>query len=67
MDRDELLTRATHVNIEKNHQKSFDWLYWLIVKSDFEIGEHAPPDDKYYTKNLIGKYIQASDYKSLKK
>ena len=67
MDRDELLTRATHVNIEKNHQKSFDWLYWLIVKSDFEIGEHAPPDDKYYTKNLIGKYIQASDYKSLEK
>jgi len=67
IDRDELLTRATLIFIEKNHQKSFDWLYWLLVKSDFEIGEHAPPDEKYYTKNLIGIYIQISDLKHLKK
>jgi len=67
MDRDELLTRATLMFIEKNYQKSFDWLYWLLVKSDFEIGEHAPPDEKYYTKNLICKYIQVSDLKHLKK
>jgi hypothetical protein len=67
MDRDELLTRATLMCIEKNFQKSFDWLYWLLVKSDFEIGEHAPPDEKYYTKNLIGKYIQVSDLEHLKK
>tara|TARA_B100001287_G_scaffold238349_1_gene211746 strand:+ start:7108 stop:9714 length:2607 start_codon:yes stop_codon:yes gene_type:complete len=67
MDRDELLTRSTLICIEKNYQKSFDWLYWLLVKSDFEIGEHAPPDEKYYTKNLVGKYIQLSDIKHLKK
>ena len=67
MDRDELLTRATLMLIEKNYQKSFDWLYWLLVKSDFEIGEHAPPNEKHYTKNLIGKYIQFSDLKHLKK
>ena len=31
-----------HLCALKKITKSFDWLYWLLVKSDFEIGEHAP-------------------------
>ena len=67
MDRDEVLCRATLDFIEFNHQKCYDWLYWLLVKSDFEWGGHASPDDKYYTKNLIAKFISKSDILSLKK
>ncbi len=58
MDRDELICRATEICVEQNHQSYTDWLFWLIVESDFEVGEHAPPDEKHYTKNLIGKYLQ---------
>jgi hypothetical protein len=67
MDRDEMLCRASLDFIDFNHQKSYDWLYWLLVKSDFEWGGHASPDDKYYTKNLIAKFISKSDFSSLKK
>ena len=61
MVRDELLCRATLNYIEKSHQDSYSWLYWLLVKSDFEVGEHVFADEMYFTKNLIGKIIQASD------
>lgn len=61
MDRDELICRATEICIKQNHESYTDWLYWLIVQSNFEVGEHAPPDEKHYTQNLIGKYIQICD------
>jgi hypothetical protein len=67
MDRDEMLCRATLDFIDFNHEKSFDWLYWLLVKSDFEWGGHASPGDKYYTKTLIAKFISKSHFSSLKK
>ena len=67
MDRDELLCRATLDLIEFNHSNSYDWLYWLLVKSDFEFGGHTFPDEKYYTKNLFAKFILKSDFLNLKK
>ena len=67
MDRDALLFRATLDFIDFDYTKSYDWLYWLLVKSDFEWGGHAPPDEKYYTKNLIAKYIYKADVYALKR
>ena len=67
MDRDALLFRATLDFINFDYTKSYDWLYWLLVKSDFESGGHTSPDEKYYTKNLIAKYIYKADVLALKK
>ena len=65
MDRDELICRATEICIEQNHGAYIEWLFWLIVHSGFEVGEHAPPDEKHYTKGLIGKYLQICDKNQL--
>jgi hypothetical protein len=67
MDRDALLFRASLDFMEFDYTKSYDWLYWLLVKSDFEWGGHTSPDEKYYTKNLIAKYISKADVFALKK
>lgn len=67
MDRDELICRATVTCVEDDYQGYFDWLYWLVIHSDFEWGEHAPPNEKFFSKNLIGKYIQRSNLDYLKK
>jgi hypothetical protein len=67
MDRDALLFRATLDFIELDYDKSYDWLYWLLVKSDFEWGGHTSPEEKYYTKNLISKFISKANVSELKK
>ena len=61
MGRDELICRATEICIEQNYRAFIEWLFWLIVHSGFEVGEHAPPEEKHYTKCLIGKYLQVCD------
>jgi hypothetical protein len=67
MDRDALLFKATLDFIESDYTLSYDWLYWLLVKSDFEWGGHTAPDEKYYTKNLLAKFISKADIHTLKK
>lgn len=67
MDRDALLFRATLDYIDFDYTKSYGWLYWLLVKSDFDWGGHTSPDEKYYTKNLIAKYIYKADVYALEK
>lgn len=61
MDRDELICRATEICIEQNYAAYIEWLFWLIVYSGFEVGEHAPPEEKHYTKSLIGRFLQVCD------
>jgi hypothetical protein len=66
------LPKKDLINFEKlkkalrTNSDNFSDLY-AIIKSDFEWGVHAPPDEKYYTKNLIAKFISKSDISSLKK
>ena len=67
MDRDELICRATLECIEEDYKAYFDWIEWLLIESEFEIGEHAPPDEKYFSKNLLGVIIQKSDIEHLGK
>ena len=67
MDRDELICRATLECIEEDYKANFDWIEWLLIESEFEIGEHAPPDEKYFSKNLLGVIIQRSDIEHLRK
>ena len=67
MDRDELICRATIECIEEDYKAYFDWIEWLLIESEFEIGEHAPPDEKYFSKNLLGVIIQKSDVNHLNK
>jgi hypothetical protein len=67
MDRDELICRATLECIEEDYKAYFDWIEWLLIDSEFEIGEHAPPDEKYFSKNLLGVMIQKSDVNHLNK
>ena len=67
MDRDELICRATLEFIEEDYKAYFDWIEWLLIDSEFEIGEHAPPDEKYFSKNLLGVIIQKSDVNHLNK
>ena len=67
MDKDELLCRATLDFIDINLARSYEWINWLLTKSDFEWGGHTGPDEKYYTKNLIAKFIYKSDLIELNK
>lgn len=67
MDRDELICRATLECIEGDYKANFDWIEWLLIESEFEIGEHAPPDEKYFSKNLLGVIIQRSDIDHLRR
>lgn len=67
MNRDELICRATLDCIVEDYKACFDWIEWLLIESDFEIGEHAPPDEKYFSKNLLGVFIQKSDINHLNK
>lgn len=67
MDRDELICRATVDCVEEDYKAYFDWIEWLLIDSEFEIGEHAPPDEKYFSKNLLGVIIQKSDVNHLNK
>lgn len=67
MDRDELICRAALECIEEDYKAYFDWIEWLLIESEFEIGEHAPPDEKYFSKNLLGVIIQRSNIEYLRK